>query len=272
MNPKDSERLEIAYRAWHADRISDTEIELGVRRVTRAMRGHRRFDPAKRVVSLGAAGLALCAALAYGATGGGFRRTGPAEPSASETPSFLGKGVRVSARRADAASQAARARSESESAAEVAPESEAAGGAPEEALSEPASSNGASQQPNGAAGGAGGKRPAGAARPAAGAARGAAGKPAKASADAAANSWREVGQALEAEDESRAHALLKDLATASADASTRAKAQLGLAQLAVSRGECERASEIALGVARSPGVDEKLVKRAHNLLLRCERR
>jgi len=273
MNQGDRERLELAYRVWHADQLSGTELEAGVRRVTRAMRGHRRADPAKRVVSLGAAALALCAALAYGATGGGFRLAGPAEPSASEAPSYLSKGARATARRAHTLSHATRL--EGAKTREQVPvpvlESEAleVDADARDAAEKPAGSSAASASssssgaPSGAAA-PGGKPRAAARKP--GAARSAT------SAEPAANSWREVGAALEAEDESRARTLLRDLATDAPDASTRAKAQLGLAQLAVSRGECNRASAIALRVARTPGVDEKLVDRAHNLVMRCERR
>jgi hypothetical protein len=84
------------------------------------------------------------------------------------------------------------------------------------------------------------------------------------------SSWRQIDEALAANDEATARRLLKQLAANSEDATTQAKARLGLAQMALARGDCKRATALARGIARSSGIDEKIVKRAHDVVLKCD--
>ena len=83
--------------------------------------------------------------------------------------------------------------------------------------------------------------------------------------------WADVNAALAALDYKHAEALLLTLTGGTHDADTRAKAHLGLAQLAASRGDCERARVLALGVAAAPGIEMKTVRRALELAVRCAR-
>lgn len=99
--------------------------------------------------------------------------------------------------------------------------------------------------------------PAGSARP----------SPAPSSAAAAASTWRAVDRALAAEDEEAAQRALGSLA-GSRDPTTRAKAELGLAQLAQSRGDCAAAKKHALA-ARVPGADKAVVRRALAIAEAC---
>ena len=83
--------------------------------------------------------------------------------------------------------------------------------------------------------------------------------------------WADVNTALGGGDQNRAETLLLQLADGGHDADTRAKARLGLAQLAAARGDCERARVLALGVAASTGIEMKTVRRALELAVRCAR-
>jgi hypothetical protein len=85
------------------------------------------------------------------------------------------------------------------------------------------------------------------------------------------STWADVNAALGSLDYRRAESLLVQLSDAGHDADTRAKANLGLAQLAASRGDCERARVLALGVAAAPGIEMKTVRRALELAVRCAR-
>jgi hypothetical protein len=83
--------------------------------------------------------------------------------------------------------------------------------------------------------------------------------------------WADINAALGTLDYRRAETLLLQLADPSHDADTRAKAHLGLAQLAAARGDCERARVLALNVAAAPGIEMKTVRRALELAVRCAR-
>jgi hypothetical protein len=83
--------------------------------------------------------------------------------------------------------------------------------------------------------------------------------------------WADINAALGGLDYRRAETLLLQLADPSRDADTRAKAHLGLAQLAAARGDCERARVLALNVAAAPGIEMKTVRRALELAVRCAR-
>src|SRR5262249_31779709 len=58
--------------------------------------------------------------------------------------------------------------------------------------------------------------------------------------------WVEVSDALSSGDAAKAEGLLSDLARRGSSADTRAKAKLGLAQLAASHGDCEKAKRLSL--------------------------
>lgn len=91
----------------------------------------------------------------------------------------------------------------------------------------------------------------------------------EAAAAAAASSWREVDKALGDKDDTRAEKALNGLAT-SDDATTRAKAKLGLAQLARSQNDCPRATALANEVITMPDVDPVVVKRARVIAKACQ--
>jgi hypothetical protein len=97
------------------------------------------------------------------------------------------------------------------------------------------------------------------------------GKELVASVDRTDPSWADISAALNALDYHRAESLLLQLADGWHDADTRAKAHLGLAQLAAARGDCEGARVLALGVAAAPGIEMKTVRRALELAVRCAR-
>ena len=97
------------------------------------------------------------------------------------------------------------------------------------------------------------------------------GKGLVASVDRVDPTWADVNAALGALDYRKAESLLLQLADGWHDADTRAKAHLGLAQLAAARGDCERARVLALGVAATQGIDMKTVRRALELAVRCAR-
>jgi hypothetical protein len=83
-------------------------------------------------------------------------------------------------------------------------------------------------------------------------------------------SWADVSRALAAKDDGRARQALESLGNDS-DPATRAKAKLGLAQLAASRGDCDRARVLAGEVARSGEADARTASRARALIARCAR-
>jgi len=82
-------------------------------------------------------------------------------------------------------------------------------------------------------------------------------------------SWRAVDEALDAKDDARAKKALGSLAQ-SDDVTTRAKARLGLAQLARSKGDCAEARRLAFEVSAMRDVDPAVAKRAQAIVLECE--
>lgn len=92
---------------------------------------------------------------------------------------------------------------------------------------------------------------------------------ARAGTPAPAASWRAVDEALDAKDDARASRALEGLAKSS-DATTRAKARLGLAQLAKSKGDCPTAKRLAAEVAAMSDVEPSVQKRAASLAGECE--
>jgi hypothetical protein len=83
------------------------------------------------------------------------------------------------------------------------------------------------------------------------------------------STWADVNAALASLDYRRAESLLIQLSDGGHDSDTRAKANLGLAQLAAARGDCDHARVLALGVAAAPGIEMKTVRRALELAVRC---
>lgn len=81
--------------------------------------------------------------------------------------------------------------------------------------------------------------------------------------------WMDVSAALAGGDHPLAERLLIVLADRRHDASTRAKANLGLAQLDEARGDCASAKQHALRASAIPDVDIKTVRRALELVARC---
>jgi hypothetical protein len=82
-------------------------------------------------------------------------------------------------------------------------------------------------------------------------------------------SWSDVNEALAVHDRARASELLTRLAEHGPDADTRAKALLGVAQLAAGAGDCEKGRTLALEVAAQPGIERKTIRRALELASRC---
>jgi len=83
--------------------------------------------------------------------------------------------------------------------------------------------------------------------------------------------WMDVSDALAAHDHALAEKLLIELTGRDHDANTRAKANLGLAQLDEARQDCEAARKHALQAAAVPDVEIKTVRRALELATRCSR-
>jgi hypothetical protein len=264
MTDDDRARLELAQRAWQIASASDQEVEAGVHRVNRRLRlrTHSRSH-SRHVLTLVPAAFALFAALAYGQTGG-FEH-----PPAFATRWFGGQPGKSleTGLRPPAVDRAARglgqdyikhgpAAPEPSSAAPVDPSDlptdstavhpdssevqEAVPVKPERKQRQRARK---SVDEN--------TRPSGE--------------------QTAGSSWRQVDRALAAGDERGARRALQKIAKdESNDATTQAKAKLGLAQLALSRDDCKRAAAIAEGVARTEGIDERVVKRAHDIVLKCD--
>jgi len=267
MSADEMSRMELARRAWQATAPSDDEVRRAVRRIRLSADSPRR-GAVRRLPALAAAALVLGGALAYAANGGysalvdggagarehSLRGGGPPAapvPTADEHRS----GVK-------AASPAVSPPAAPEPPAPTPPHA-AATGAPALQSPEPAPTAEADRsaaQPSSASA----VRASEGAAPARPSSRGA-------GAGSADSGWRQVGEALAAGDEARATRALNGLAR-DADPETRAKAELGLARLAASSGNCERARRLALSVARRPGLDDKLIGRAHDVVLRCEGR
>jgi hypothetical protein len=79
-------------------------------------------------------------------------------------------------------------------------------------------------------------------------------------------SWADVSRALASGDTRAADIALRDLA-ARGDPSTRAKAKLGIAQLALARGDKARAAALAHQVLSTRGIEPPLAARAREIVL-----
>jgi len=263
-------RLTIARRAYQADAPSDVEVEAGVRRAMKSLSRTRRRDPARRIVTLGATALAFTAAVAWGVSGGFERRT---ESATGQRATELRGGVGQLSPARKAALEMLRQRVPLSPEGlpplvEPQPNPQAApleAPVPAAGAATPAGTSGASQTrergstetslaPSSSERNFGARR----------------GAQSTASKSATRPSWSEVGEALERGDDDGARRALRELARRGDEPNTRAKAQLGLAQLAIAQGDCRKARAIAQSVARTPGLAEKVVARAHDLMLRCE--
>jgi len=230
-----------AREAWQAAAPSEQEIQLGVARVGRRLRGRTKSLGHRRIlVSVGACA-AFLAALAYAGTQnwiglpGVTRVTTPKAaapkvidaqvPSPRLAPSLV---PNVDAPSAPSSLVVAPAAPESSI---VAPESSAAARRPALTADDAAKSPPIESAPS--------------------------------------PSWAEVSGALSGGDEKHAQSLLSDLARRGQNADDRAKAKLGLAQLEASHGNCSKARILALQVAAVQGIELKTVRRALELAAHC---
>jgi hypothetical protein len=246
VRPDDSRRLEVARRIWFEAQPSDEEIERAVQRMQARAARPRRRSAHVRVGPAFAVAVALIAVLAYAAPGSrsrlgelsrkvfGSGATGTDTAAVSPRPSrlTLATGTELAPRSASADSVGS-----------------IAAASPEPAFGTPGGERSADS---------GRERERGSGAPASVRPRGA--------------TWQDVNRALAAGDDAQAASALRELEQSSPDGATRAKARLGLAQLALGRGDCSMARRMARSVAATPNLDEKLVHRAHTVLLRCELR
>jgi hypothetical protein len=266
--------MDLARRAWQASQPSEDEVRRAVRRI-RVSTGSARRGAVRRLPALAAAALVLGGALAYAANGGYSALIGDGSGARQHTSPGVGYGAPAAPAADEPPSSGKNAASMPAAPPAVMPEAPA--------QPTPAPMAHALEPPPPAVPKAGAEAsPATTGSSAQPSPSSAAGAPTNDGADRAASSrrksegssesgWRQVGEALAAGDEARATRALNGLAHDS-DPETRAKAELGLARLAASSGNCERARRLALSVARRPGVDDKLVERAHDVVLRCEGR
>ncbi|MBN1611976.1 MAG: hypothetical protein JW940_35420 [Polyangiaceae bacterium] len=234
MNRDDQARLDIAYEAWRAAAPTDGQVEAGARRVAAAL-ARAPIRRRSRLVPVIVGATALCAALAYAATGPLgtlLRGEQPAPNSGPRTkkpervvtlpspPPRTAPAPRLEARQDDAAG---------------APQGDAR--LPARDPESPASRAGAVHK-----------------------------RDAKVAGVA---SWHDVDQALARGDDRAARAALAGLDKQATDDDTRAKSRLGLAQLALSRGDCEEVRRVALSVLVLSGADAKYHQQARDLAARC---
>jgi|SoiMethySBSTD1v2_1073268.scaffolds.fasta_scaffold03663_17 hypothetical protein len=256
MTDVDRARLELARRAWLFWNASDEDVEAGVRRVGRRLRVQGRSTASRRALTLVPVALAFFAALAYGQTGGFEHPPAFAKRWFGDKPegSLLERGVyprevAETLQRLEHGKLGLAPVPVPPSSAEPVDPSELPQAAPELETNRDAPSRTVAPE-----------RPKRSRRPSA----------PNTETSKATSSWRQIDEALAADDEATARELLQGLARGADDATTQAKARLGLAQLSLSRGDCKRAVKIAGRVARSDGIDEKLVRRAHDIVLRCQ--
>lgn len=277
-------RLQRARAAWQAARPGDAEVQAAVRRIARARRARRRRRDGWRGGALITVGLLLLGALAYAATAGP-RVIAQLFSNAAPADSVLGATATATAARQIAGGSAAPLVAASAAHA-TKPDVVAAAGA--RARGRDAAGAAASAGARGHAGTpdtAGSPAGAVAPRRAPAASRttstrrraaAIAAAPATASGSAQAApphtpSWSDVENALANNDTTRAASALSAIARDAHDQTTRAKARIGLVQLLVADGQCERAGRLALSVARTPGLDAELVAHAIAATARCRR-
>lgn len=247
MSSKEERVLSLAREAWKHAEPTDAESEFAAHRIARRMRRSARPRRSRRPTLILVFAVVALGGLAFAASGGGW--FGQSRPSSEG--SRVQKAVRsgfgaapASLARVRVASKALAPKADSPEPTSPEQEGEARAGEPKAAV------------------------PAGGSGSAVGAASGAAGSTSSSQAPPAA-SWRAVDEALDAKDDARAKKALAGLA-GSKDATTRAKARLGLAQLAKSKGDCAEARRLAFEVTAMPDLDPVLFKRARAIVLECE--
>jgi hypothetical protein len=264
------DRLELAKRVWSAAGPDDEEVNRAVARIGRAMRASVTPRPRRRMTLMAVAFTAMLAAFAY-AKGGGFRSEGVREPGADRArlgPSVPRRAVPevVEPLRVDGlpdnvpASEAPAVRAPSSPTTPSSPTAPSPATPPA-----PLPKNEGAKHRSAA-------REAPLAPEAEAAPWGTAVREGEAATSHTEASWRAVSQALQAGDQAGAERLLKVLADTGADAATRGKATLGLAQMYQAQGACERVPALAAKVESMPGVDAKTVLRAQALAARCAAR
>jgi hypothetical protein len=255
MSSREEQVLALARRAWESGLANDEEVEAGAQRVARRMRARPSRPPRlRRPVAAFAFAVVFGGALAYAASGGvhwpGSKDTsGPG--SAVVTPLHgavrAGVGSHFFAWKAPV-----KAPSAAPDKAKSAPAEDETSTAPDRQNPQEMPSAAPSALPvpsetkSGASAGDNGK-----------------------AAAAAASTWRDVDRALDAKDDARAKHALEGLSK-SKDVATRAKAQLGLAQLARSKHDCRTARALALEVVKTPGVEASVSRRAQEIVLMCD--
>ncbi len=274
MTRDEARRLELARKVWRESTPNDEAVERAVRRLSRRLSERGGRDPARRVLSFGMGLLVFGAALAYAASGGVKLPFGAAPPAPTapgdRVPAALASSSPVAEPKAPA-SREPDGETESEPSdappaaeANVQPRGAVAARAPAERRSIVRSSAPAAA-------------PSEPAPPPPPPAETSAQEPSETTdsekrtpAKPASAGWGDVSRALAAKDDVGARRALESLGSSS-DARTRAKAQLGLAQLAASRGDCVRARTLANQVATGNEADPRTAARARALARRCAR-
>ena len=254
VDANDERRLALAAKVWRATRPSDREVEQRVMRVARRLRTAKRYHPLRRFLAFLIAIVSFGGALAFAASGAGILRWPGQDAPAKKTAL---SGARAPAKpEADAQTAAARQPTARDESHVLAAENPATGPGPANPSPAPSDAAGtALSAPSNAA-------PAAATDNAAPAAK------TLNSAAAETRLWHTVSSALAKDDLTTAAAALRQLATGGSP-QTRSKARLGLVQLAVSRGDCDRAERLAKGLAADPSTDDKVVARALSAARTC---
>jgi hypothetical protein len=257
VDANDERRLALAAKVWRATRPSDREVEQHVVRVARRLRTAKRHHPLRRFLAFLIAIVSFGGALAFAASGAGILRW-PGQDGLPKKAAVAGG--RAPARAAEP------------------PSASRTSGEPRQAQDESSALSDESgirsmPEPSGAAGSATpAPSGAGSAEAPAGNAEGrtSAAPAAKTGNSAAAETrlWHTVSSALAKDDLTTAAAALRQLATGGSP-ETRTKARLGLVQLAVSRGDCDRAERLAKGLAADRSTDDKVVSRALSAARTC---
>ncbi len=237
MTAREERVLSVAREVWDKTRPGDEQTERAAQRIARRMRINAGRRTSRRPVAILAFAVVLIGALAWASSGGLFSEEGGRRPAptpkvdrAGGEPSVVPPTEKHGASRAPAAKEKASVVETEEPKPEI----------KQGPTSKPATTS--------------------------------ASKSSKATPThdpvAAASSWREVDEALDAKDDTRAEKALSGLAS-SKDADTRAKAKLGLAQLAQSKNDCDKARSLAREVAGTPDIDPAVVKRARAVENAC---
>jgi hypothetical protein len=260
MTEMDALRLRLAARAYRATRLTDDQVEDGVRRTLAAMRRSR----ARRRTALTPA--IVIAILAFGtlayAKPENLRRWMQSLWLSSRESVSQQVAAQLRVMNTPRAAAPASEKSAAEEALAAAPEPQASD-APE-AVSPPASEDGATQVQELA--------PAAerTARATHDSPRLSAKAPAQQDKPEHRATWAEVNTALAQKDTAGALAALADLSR-HGDPGTRAKAQLGVAQLLWSRGDRATACNIARALVEASGTPGRVKERAGALREGCER-